>query len=210
MTDADSLTLADPVAETAARVWLDLRVAVPDLRSVVVTGCRGGEGATTFAASLARAAQQLDGKRVLLIEANVFAPALAARLSLPAPKAAWCEEANPLGLVASVTPGFDVLPSPARRGLRLPADGLLADLRDKALKSYDLLVWDTRAVSASLDTKRLIGIMGRVVLITESDATRVEHVSAALNDIQALQARAVAVIRNRAGRNLLSLRAGRD
>lgn len=190
----------DPVAETAARVWLDLRRH--SLKSLVVTGCRGGEGATTLAEALARVAQQIDGRRVLLIDANPIAPDLSSRLA----PGADCED--PAARI-TIAPGITLCPGLAA-GSVLPPDAELTRFQDQAQKAHDLLIWDSRAISLSLDTRRLIGLVGLVVLVTQSDVTRADHLAAAMNEIAALSARPLAVIRNRAGRTPFSISAVQD
>jgi len=199
----DPADLSDPVAEAAARVWLDLRGA--GLRSFVVTGCWGGEGATTFSEALARAANHLDGKRVLLIDANPVSADLTARLGVSA-----APDAAPFSQRVTLAPGLDLAPGQGAPGLHLPPEPDLAQLQDQALQSHDLVIWDSCGISRSLDTRRLIGVVGNAVLVTNSDVTRVDQLSTAVNEVAALSARTIAVIRNRAGRNPLSVGAVQD
>lgn len=199
-----AVDLPDPVAEAAARIWLDLRGA--GLRSFVVTGCRGGEGATTFTEALGRAANHLDGKRVLLIDANTLSADLTL-LRLRADPAAQATEIAPFAHRTALAPGIDLAVGRAGPGRHLPPERELAVLRDQALQSHDLVIWDSAGISQSLDTRRLIGVVGSVVLVTQSDVTRIDQLSTAVNEVAALSARTIAVIRNRSGRNPLSISA---
>ncbi len=199
----DAADLSDPVADAAARVWLDLRGT--GLRSFVVTGCWGGEGATTFTEALGRAAHHLDGKRVLLMDANPVSADLTARLG----GGATADKA-PFSQRVTLAPGLDLAPGRVGPGLHLPSEPDLVQLQDQVLQSYDLVIWDSCGISRSLDTRRLIGVVGSAVLVANSDVTRVDQLSTAVNEVAALSARTIAVIRNRAGRNPLSIGAVQD
>lgn len=207
---------SDPLAEAAARLWLDLRRAEPDLRSLVVTGCRGSEGATALSNALAHAVIKLEGSRVLLIDADPATAGLTRALGVgDVVGLQQLRDANDdfAPLLVPLGQGLDLLPAgqgAGGAGASLPPDRILQDLQKRASLSHDLLIWDSRAITASVETKRLVGMVGRAILVVESDVTRIDHLTASLNEITALKATTLAVLRNRAGRRVLSIGAGRE
>ncbi len=192
------------------RLFEDLRHNYPSVRNMLLTGCNGGEGTTTLSLALAMAARKLDDARILLIDAD-FADAALSR-SIGAGDAEGLRDLgdNPGDYtrhLIRLEDGTSVLPAG-----RLPVDmadlkrdGTLQALVDAALVSHDFVFWDTEAINGSANTKILMAVVPDVILVTESDRTRMDHFTACLHEIASLRARTLAVLRNRAGRRAFSM-----
>ena len=202
----------DAAIEAAA--WL-LRtdLAQLGLRSVAVSACGRGEGATTIALALASAAARIDAVRVLLIDADpagglskytgVGGPGLRDLSAAPAELPAGLKE---------ILPRLDLMPngSAATALVDLQASGALVALNRLALEKYDLVVWDTAPVGECMDTRILLGTVKDVVLVTETDHTRISAVATAVREIESLNARVVSAVRNRTERLVTARLFGRD
>jgi Mrp family chromosome partitioning ATPase len=189
--------------DACAHIWIDLRHAWPGLRSLIVTGCGGGEGVTSIALALGRAAHRLGSSRVLLIDAAPSANGLTARHAPSGGRGIRQfrdAETDLQGLVRPIGPGLDLLPLGAGGKSILPPDEDLKLLQERALQSYDLVIWDVPPITGSVEVKLLITLVGNVALVAETDRTRSAQVSAALDQIRALSAQPLAVLRNRAAR----------
>jgi capsular exopolysaccharide synthesis family protein len=162
-------------------------------RTLLVTSALPGEGKTTLACALARVLAQA-GSRVLLIDADLRYPAVAAQLRLPARPglgellARQC--AAEAALVADPAPGLDgrltVLPA-GRAGDpgSLPDSQSLGALLDLWESVYDLIVIDAPPALAVADARRLAARIDKTVLAVRWSATprpSVQRAAAQLRD----------------------------
>jgi capsular exopolysaccharide synthesis family protein len=173
-----------------------LRIALRrPLRAVAVTSAGRREGRTTTAANLALTAAQ-EGRRTVLVEADLRRPALARLLGL-APRAGVADvvagradlgqataRIGPLSVVAA---GDDREPGAL---LRTPAaTALLEQLRGE----FELVVLDAPPALAFSDGDRLSGAADGAVLVVRAGATPRQVVRLAL---EALGERAVGIVLN--------------
>ncbi len=153
-----------------------------DPRVIAVSSPGEGEGKTTCAANLALALGECGRARVLLIEANVRAPSLAALFGfLPpecfaqqlqrhreAPQDPWSvvEVNSPSLHVAAVKPGDDTSGRPLLDGV---AFGIAADMLRRA--GYDYIVIDTPPVLGSADVNLVEDYADGVLLVARARTT---------------------------------------
>lgn len=207
----NQLARSEQLLNEAARLLADLGRTDSE-RSFLVTGCAGGEGATTLALALARAANRIGEGGALLIDADFVDPALS-RLADAAGKDGLRQlvkaPASYAGSVVSMAGGLKVLPA-GRDGAgmaELVRSGALATLLAAVLEHYRFVFWDSHALGMSPDTGALLAVVPGVLLLTESDVTRMDHLTSRLNEIANAGARPMAVLRNRAGRRLFGAEA---
>lgn len=208
----NQLARSEQLLNEAARLLADLGRSESE-RSFLVTGCAGGEGATTLALALGRAASRAGENGALLVDADFADPALS-RLADAAGKDGLRQlakaPASYAGSVVSMAGGLKLLPAgrPGGAGMaELVSSGALATLLAAALGSYRFVFWDSHALGASADTGALLTAVPGVLLLTESDVTRMDHLTSRLNEIANAGARPLAVLRNRAGRRLFGAEA---
>lgn len=178
-----SLTLEEAEAFQMIRGRLRFSPAGRDLRSVLVSSAERGNGTTTVARFLAEAAA-LRGARVLLMEADLRAPALASRLGLlPGPSLpevlsgiaamdAAIQSVNigsPSGLPGERRKTLDVLAcglvSPPNPGELLESHAMEIVL-DRARSIYDLVVIDAPPPTALADALSLLNRVDGVVVVS--------------------------------------------
>ncbi len=204
-----ALVRSELIVNDAARLLADLGRG-EGRHSFLVTGCVGGEGATTLAIALARAARKLNGAKALLIDADLAKSGLT-RLAGSMEKAGLRQLRDKPDLypnaVIQVGSDLDILPAGSKPGAgmsELVAAGALEALLSAAFRDYRYVFWDTHALGRSADTGLLMTVVTGVILVTESDVTRMDHLSSRLAEIANARAHAVAVLRNRAGRRPFS------
>ena len=194
------------IQKEASRLLADIGRAHEDMRSFVVTGCIGGEGATTMCIALARAAGSDANARALIIDAD-FATRDLTRLADADGKNGLrqfrSDRSTYADLVVSLGNDLNILPAGGAGGLEMPElvrSGAIEELLELALRDYHFVFWDTRALGKSPDAGLLMSVVPNVLLVTESDVTRMDHFTSHLNEIANARATTVAVVRNRAGR----------
>ncbi|MDN5785903.1 cellulose synthase operon protein YhjQ/BcsQ [Pseudorhodobacter sp.] len=203
----------DKLQDACAQLWLDLRHAAATLPSLIVTGCGGGEGVSTIAFSLGGAALRIGSSRVLVIDASPSSNGLSETLASGSGRGLrqfQVSDPDLIGLIKPIAAGYDLLPIGAGGRATLPSDQDLSLLQARALESYDVVIWDVPPVTDSIEAKRLITLFGNVVLVTETDRTPCAQVIAALDEIRALSAEPLAVLRNRAARAVFGFGTRRD
>lgn len=157
---------------------------------IAVTSGEPLEGKTTVALALARAATQL-GQRVVIIDGNLQAPAMAMMAGLGAPQAGLLETLRgtvPLsGALARDTHSSAFILSPAQRFAdprRVWASpemaGLLAHLRQYA----DLVIVDAGPLSSSA-APAIIGLSNAVLLVARWNGTPSVGLTTALDTLKA-------------------------
>jgi Mrp family chromosome partitioning ATPase len=159
---------------------------------------------------LARAARKLDGTKALLIDADLATSGLS-RLANSANRTGMRQLPEKPDLyphaVLQVGSDLDILPAGSEPGAgmsELVAAGALETLLSAAFRDYRYVFWDTHALGRSADTGLLMTVVTGVILVTESDVTRMDQLSSRLAEIANARAHAVAVLRNRAGRRPFS------
>jgi Mrp family chromosome partitioning ATPase len=147
------------------------------LRTLGITSCARGEGVSTAAVHLAAAAASEPHAHVLLLDANLGAPAAARLLGVaPAPGLAEClfegeelsgaVQPSPLANLHVLSAGR-LRGSPARAYDSPHFTPLLKELSDR----FDLVVVDLPAASRASCVFRLAGLLDGVLLVMEADRT---------------------------------------
>jgi capsular exopolysaccharide synthesis family protein len=147
---------------------------------LLVSSPEAKEGKTTVAINLARSVA-IQGRKVLLIDANLRKPGIASVLDLPEGKGlsdSLTTEEEPLGHLNQVD-GIDVLT--AGDGSALPAEILCSPrlnmLLNSARKIYDVIIIDSAPILGYADTRILAKEVDWVLLVLKPDTSRLDLVS---------------------------------
>lgn len=204
-------------AARALRTNLRFLAATDRARVVVVAGATPGVGATTTAVDLAAAAADV-GLRVLLVDADLRTPHVAAALALPAEAGLSDVLAGGHDLEDALhrwgSPAVDVLaagaepPSPSELLASPRAQRLLPALAER----YDLVVLDAPAVLGPTDAAALAALADGAVLVVDSRRTSQRRAAAALERLDLAGAAVLGVVlgRTRPPRRRPWSRAGQD
>lgn len=198
------LNKAASLSDDAALLLADIRRARPDLRDLLVTGCAGGEGASTVALALASAAQRIENARVLLVDADPEKSSLTNSWGLGGRGGLQqIGEGKPAysQFCATIANGIDLLPAGSRAAGHLvwgSANGVFQALREQSTKDYDLVIWDTSPISRSAETRLIAMNVPNVVLVAQSARTQLSQFAKSLEEIKRLGTAPLAVVRNRA------------
>lgn len=175
------------------------------MRSIAVTSALAGEGKTVIAANLAQMAAE-GGKRVLLVDAQIYDPALSRLLASSAPTglAALLEApAASLSDHIRVDPqsGLHILPFGHAQNRAATAQFLWSDRMGRLLeqmRDYDLVVFDMPPLVATGDLRAAATQVDAVLLVIEWGKTSGEQLRAALAAATPIQDRLIGSIINKA------------
>lgn len=195
-----------PFAESIHGLHFALRQAAAERRMsvILITSALPGEGKSTVAANLGRAAATY-GDRVLLIDADLRRPSLAADLGLHPSTglvglvkdrgdlrtAVMQDHATSLHVIAGVTrlSGTQAMTLLASREL---------DEQLRALRGlYDLILIDTSPLLPVADPRFLVNSADGVALVVASEQTTRGAVRAALQETPGLEAKIIGAVMNR-------------
>jgi polysaccharide biosynthesis transport protein len=218
----NSQALADPASpfglpDAEKRAFQMLRASLRyygearDLASVVVTSASPREGKTTVAWNLA-AVSALTEQRVLLLEADLRQPSLAARLHVPAAPGVTDVLAGGAPLDAAVNEvvvgvhangstkpcTLDLVVAGDPRGdvSNLIESQRMGDLIAEAHERYDLVVIDTPPTSLVPDAIPLMGSVSGVLVVTRLGRTTRDAVRFLTSQLAHVGAPAVGVVVN--------------
>lgn len=182
------------------------------IRRVMITSADSGEGKSTLSLNLARAAGAGDGKRALLIEADMRRPSISAMVGSE-PLAGLSELLSHSQDLASglrelvVAPvceedgnpeGFDVLvagstpPNP----LELLESARMTELLEVADSLYDLIIIDTPPIGVVSDPIALVHQVDGVIVVARVGHTRRDHGSRLVKQLAGLGANLLGVVVN--------------
>lgn len=174
-------------------------------RSILVTSPQPGDGKTTVACNLA-AGMALNGRRVLLVDANFRKPAIHSVFEVPNDKGlaaclADAEQFDDSLVEVSTVPNLFVLPSGPRPAntTELIEGANFTDVLDRALEQFDLVIFDSGPVLFVSETGALApqvdgvisvirarrssrGLLGR--LRDSLRSMNVEHLGVVLNAVR--------------------------
>ncbi|PYQ17309.1 MAG: hypothetical protein DMF80_01200 [Acidobacteria bacterium] len=156
---------------------------------VALTSPSGGEGKTTSAINLGGALAQAAELRVLLVEADLRRPSVAAQLRMPPPGAGLAEaitdRTRRLDELCLPIPGFNLWVLPAGRPVMAPYELLrsprVAELMAEARSRYDYVIVDTPPVIPCPDYRLLEPSIDGVILVVAADKTPREMLDTALD-----------------------------
>jgi capsular exopolysaccharide synthesis family protein len=156
---------------------------------IAVTSPGAGEGKTTTAINLAGTLAQSQGSRVLLIDADLRLPGVAAQLGLPGGGPgladAILDAELPLEKVVHHDPRFNLSILTSGRRLGGPYEALrsprLGDLLDQARRAYHYVIVDTPPVLPVPDCRAIAHWADRLLLVVAAHRTPRRYLEEALN-----------------------------
>jgi capsular exopolysaccharide synthesis family protein len=183
-----------------------------DIRRVMITSADLGEGKSTVALNLARAAAWTGDKRALLIEADLRRPSLTEMIGVESVAGLAELLSHSQDLVSGlrelvVSPdlgasghrvGFDVLlagalpPNPAE----LLHSARMAQLLEHTETIYDIVIIDTPPIGLISDPISLIHRVDGVVLVSRLGRSRRDHATALMKQVRGLNANILGVVVN--------------
>ena len=187
-------------------------------KSVLVSSATAGEGKSTVAFYLARAAAQA-GSRVLLFEANFRRPTLAHRLGLAnAPslletmaKLSMIEHVAQISIESYAEAGsLSVLPA-GELGTRSPTTVIDCQAMDHVLRAaaaYDLIVVDGPDLTGISDAFALMAKIDGLVIVGLNGRSRRDIAEDLMQRLRASKATIYGVVANEVGRRRRSVRRG--
>lgn len=186
------------------RVWLKHPTNPQQrLQSIMVVACHSGAGGTTTAALLASTLAEARSSRVLIIESNWRTPRLGSvfRVAKGRPGPLYPLDAATLeaSISASDRPNLFVLPAPDHDGIpeRPFEDDTLGELLTLAKQRFDLVILDAPPVGLFPDSLALAAKVDGVILVTQSERTRMDEARRAKHDLERAGAQIVGVVVNR-------------
>jgi succinoglycan biosynthesis transport protein ExoP len=174
-----------------------------EMRVLMISSVLKGEGKSTVAVNLAREAAAA-GERVLLIDADLRRPSLAAALGLRGDRglARLLSGSGDQRYLIQLEPraGVRVIAGsesmPGAQALRLLSSEGMNELLWAARRNFDLVVIDTAPLGPITDPRALIERVDGVVMVV-SDRTSRETIAAALHETPGLNERLVGIVLNR-------------
>lgn len=201
--DAPHSMLAEQFRQLRSR--LQYAANLDTTRSLLVTSAGGGDGKTVVATNLA-AGLALNGRRILLVDANFRRPELHNVFGV-ANETGFSDVLNALDqfeqcVLESTVPNLSVLPSGPRPGnpTELLESQLLIDFIDRALEEYDHVIFDTGPLPLVSETIALAPRVDGVVTVVRASRNsrgllqrvrdtlrqvKAEHVGVVLNAVRA-------------------------
>jgi Mrp family chromosome partitioning ATPase len=192
--DERLVMVTGPDSERAAamRVLRHRLQAEGDPRTVVVTSPGRGEGKTTVAANLALAMSECGRAKVLLVEANLRQPALAALFGFMPPECFSVQlerhrekPADPWSVVEVYSPFLHVLAvAPRVEGRPLvDAPAFHAAIAQLRRSRYDYIVIDTPPVLGTADVNLVEDAADAVLFVARSGATEARALKLAIEQL---------------------------
>lgn len=185
---------------TDAFAWLATNIAFvrrdPPIRALVVTSPLSSDGKTTIATNLALTFAR-NGKRVLLIDADMRAGRIAAALGLPREPGLsnWLADAlehdmpiNRLSLPAGAEMDVIVSGSMSSAAAQLLGSDRLGRLMDWAKSAYDYTIIDTAPVNLAADAALVAPQSDGVVIVARAGATERQAIEFAMDQLAMVHA----------------------
>ena len=187
-------------AYRVARANIQFMSVSGNLKILLITSARDGEGKTTTANNLATTFA-LAGQRVLLIDSDLRRPGLTKMMgmkdmpglstALVDPSVNVIQPTDVVGL--SVVPSGPIPPNPAE----LLGSQRMRDWIEEVARRYDTLILDTPPILSVADTRVLSTLADGVVLVLDPNLTTRRMVKGARMAIENVGARVLGIILNR-------------
>jgi capsular exopolysaccharide synthesis family protein len=178
-----------------------------NLHSLLVTSASPGEGKSTVASNLALAHAR-QGRKTLLIDADLRRPSLHKRFQIPAAgglSSVLLEGADWRSAIAAPEgiPDLSILPAgaPSRRATDLIGKGLVS-LLDEAVEAYDLVIVDAPPTLGFAEPLEIATIVDGVIVVARAGETERKAVGSVLASLQRLRANVVGVVLNQIQKNM--------
>jgi capsular exopolysaccharide synthesis family protein len=191
-----------PTSEAIRSACTAASSALPGGRGALLVAASGpGEGASTSASNLALSFAR-SGKRTLLVDAVLRAPAQDRIHGVPAGigLAGLLSSSAPLkaAIVPEVARGLDLLPAGDARGMAAELfDGdVIARLLETLRESYDCVVIDAPPVLAAAEVRRLAVLVDGIVIVLRLDRATKPAVERAAGMLRGVGARILGVLVN--------------
>ena len=183
------------------RTRLQHSASLDTVRSLLVTGTSPGDGKTTVACNLA-AGLALNGRRILLVDANFRRPQIHTVFSVPN-EIGFADVLNSLdafdGSVRETeVPNLSVLPSGARPSnpTELLESQLLIDFIERALEEYDHVIFDSGPLLIVSETAALAPRVDGVVTVVRARGNSRGMLQRLRDQLRQLKAEHLGVILN--------------
>lgn len=171
------------ITEEIRRACVELEMRHPGARSLMITAPVGGEGTTTITDLYGRALAEMNSASVVIVDANLRAPALHQRFSIAITDGLrdWEPESTKL-LVHPIPacPRLSVMPAGSDNGRSihmLQHSGRLDRLATRLKQDFDYVLWDTPSLSLYPDGRFLLRHVDGVIVVVEGDATPLDSLS---------------------------------
>jgi capsular exopolysaccharide synthesis family protein len=155
------------------RTRLQHSASLDTVRSLMITGTAPGDGKTTVACNLA-AGLALNGRRILLVDANFRRPQVHAVLNIPN-EVGFGDVLNSLDMFESAVreteiPNLSVLPTGVKpaNSTELLESQLLIDFIERALEEYDHVIFDSGPLLLVSETSALAPRVDGVVTVVRA------------------------------------------
>lgn len=171
----------------------------------MVVSCNEGEGTTTVAINLARSLAENPRCRVLLIDANLRAPALHRwfDLELAPGLLEWDGTSIPAYQGSPTIPNLSVLTAGVRGEHSLAWVDITADLgiiAKQVREEFDVVVWDSAPVTRHPDGILLARLVDGVLVVVQPDRTRIDALGFLRDELNRAGATVLGAVLNRHGR----------
>jgi capsular exopolysaccharide synthesis family protein len=203
------ITQIDPessYAEAYRTIQANVQLLSGNLKALLITSARPGEGKTSTAANLAIVAAQAS-KKVLLIDADLRHPQLAHRFHITTNTGLTkilrqgCELQE--AILATEVQGLHLLPS-GPIGINSPSllsSLAFASLIGKLKSKYDLLIFDAPPVLPVSDALVLSRSVDGILFVVDGTSTNRLAALRAINEIHKVQGKIIGGILNRGPRD---------
>jgi capsular exopolysaccharide synthesis family protein len=200
--------VSEPFTDAFSSLYTNLRfLCNPPVRSLVIGSAEPGDGKTTVALNLALLATAM-GQRVLLVDANLCLPQLHTLLNLPNQRGLIDVLQHQLDVTDAIEKvsgesNLSVLPAgPVQFGAtRLFASSEMQRLAKRLHDSYDLVIYDSPSLDASLDTNFLTAQTDGLLLVVSLNKTKQSVVKEIVKDLEKYRLPVMGVVANRVGKN---------
>ena len=187
------------------RLALELRMRHPTLRSLLIIGPSGGEGASTVASLYAAVLADMSGGAIGLVDANLRAPSLHKVFGISAAPGIreWDATQPHRGLHTVGRSRLSVMPAGHGGSTLLQVfnqSGRLDALGECMRRSFEMVVWDAPPQTLYPDATLLLPHIDGVLIVAEADATRTDVLCQVSEQLAMVGARVVGVVLNRTGR----------
>lgn len=203
MEDTNSQRKSLPFAKSFDTLYTNLRLSgtAQSTRSLAVCSAESQDGKSTVAIHLAQAAA-LTGKRVLLVDADLYHPQLHETFKLPNQKGLSELLTNPDFSIRSVihqSPQISnlyVLTAGTALSPRLLASEQLSSVMEKLSASFDLVIYDTPYLADHTNTNLLAAQTDGVAFVVNSQKNKRSVVQSILQKTKDLHVPVLGVIVN--------------